>query len=90
MKNLAPPPNGRLLVKRDGSSITKVIPKPVIIVDTRPRPAPKGTPSALHATWNRRRLKESLSGNILKSTRDNHIVLSRVQFVIYESEQSYR
>jgi len=35
MKNLAPPPSGRLLVKRDGSSITKLIPKPVIIVDTR-------------------------------------------------------
>ena len=35
MKNLAPPPSGRLLVKRDDHSITKVIPKPVIIVDTR-------------------------------------------------------
>ena len=27
MKNLAPPPRGRLLVKRDGHSITRVIPK---------------------------------------------------------------
>ena len=35
MENLAPPPSGRLLVKRDGSSITKLIPKPVIIVDSR-------------------------------------------------------
>lgn len=35
MKNFAPPPTGRLLVKRHGGSITKLIPKPVIIVDTR-------------------------------------------------------
>jgi len=33
--NFAPPPSGRLLVKRHCSSITKLIPKPVIIVDTR-------------------------------------------------------
>ena len=35
MKHFALPPSGRLLVKRRGSSITKLIPKPVIIVDTR-------------------------------------------------------
>jgi ERCC4-type nuclease len=34
-ENLAPPPSGRLLVKRDGSSITRRIPKPVVVVDTR-------------------------------------------------------
>jgi len=33
--NLAPPPSGRLLVKRDGGSITRRIPKPVVIIDTR-------------------------------------------------------
>jgi ERCC4-type nuclease len=32
---LAPPPSGRLLVKRDGSSITRRIPKPVVVIDTR-------------------------------------------------------
>jgi len=29
------PPSGRLLVKRNGSSITRKIPKPVVIIDTR-------------------------------------------------------
>jgi len=33
--NLAPPPSGRLIVKRDGRSITRRIPKPVVIIDTR-------------------------------------------------------
>lgn len=33
--NLAPPPSGRLIVKRDGRSITRRIPKPVVIMDTR-------------------------------------------------------
>ena len=33
--NLAPPPSGRLLVKRHGSSITRRIPKPVVVIDTR-------------------------------------------------------
>ena len=31
----AAPPNGRLIVKRGGHSITRQIPKPVILVDTR-------------------------------------------------------
>ena len=35
MDNIAPPPSGRLIVKRSGISYTSVIPKPVIIVDTR-------------------------------------------------------
>jgi hypothetical protein len=30
-----PPPSKRLIVKRDGSSITRRIPKPVVLVDTR-------------------------------------------------------
>ena len=30
-----PPPSRRLIVKRDGSSITRQIPKPVVLVDTR-------------------------------------------------------
>ncbi|HZW84204.1 MAG TPA: ERCC4 domain-containing protein [Candidatus Deferrimicrobium sp.] len=30
-----PPPSKRLIVKRDGSSITRQIPKPVVLVDTR-------------------------------------------------------
>lgn len=30
-----PPPSGRLLVKRGGHSITRQVPKPVVIVDTR-------------------------------------------------------
>ena len=34
-KNFAPPPSVRLIVKRHGSSITRRIPKPVVIVDTR-------------------------------------------------------
>jgi ERCC4-type nuclease len=34
-ENLAPPPSGRLLVKRRGSSITRCIPKPVVVIDTR-------------------------------------------------------
>ncbi len=29
------PPAGRLLVKRDGHSITRSIPKPTVLVDTR-------------------------------------------------------
>jgi hypothetical protein len=33
--DLAPPPTGRLLVKREGHSITRQIPKPVVLVDTR-------------------------------------------------------
>ena len=32
-----PPPAGRLIVKRDGHSITRRIPKPVVLVDTRER-----------------------------------------------------
>src|SRR4051812_46380464 len=32
---VVPPPSGRLLVKRSGHSITRRIPKPVVIVDTR-------------------------------------------------------
>jgi len=31
----APPPTGRLIVKRGGHSITRKIPKPIVIVDTR-------------------------------------------------------
>ena len=31
----ASPPSGRLLVKRDGHSITRQIPKPTILIDTR-------------------------------------------------------
>jgi hypothetical protein len=31
----APPPTGRLIVKRDGHSITRQIPKPIVLVDTR-------------------------------------------------------
>ena len=31
----APPPTGRLIVKRGGHSITRQIPKPIILVDTR-------------------------------------------------------
>ena len=34
-ENLAPAPSGRLLVKRRGSSITRRIPKPVVVIDTR-------------------------------------------------------
>ncbi len=30
-----PPPSKRLIVKRDGSSITRRIPKPVVLIDTR-------------------------------------------------------
>lgn len=33
--NPAPPTTSRLLVKRDGSSITRSIPKPIVIIDTR-------------------------------------------------------
>lgn len=33
--NSVPPPSGRLIVKRDGKSITRRIPKPVVLVDTR-------------------------------------------------------
>jgi ERCC4-type nuclease len=33
--NALPPPEGRLLVKREGHSITGQIPKPVVIIDTR-------------------------------------------------------
>ena len=35
IEDLAPPPSGRLLVKRQGRSITRRIPKPVVVVDTR-------------------------------------------------------
>jgi hypothetical protein len=35
IENLVPAPRGRLLVKRDGSSITRQIPKPIVVVDTR-------------------------------------------------------
>ena len=31
----APPPTGRLIVKRDGHSITRQIPKPIVLIDTR-------------------------------------------------------
>jgi len=33
--NPAPPPSGRLIVKRNGHSITRQIPRPVVLVDTR-------------------------------------------------------
>ena len=33
--NSVPPPPGRLIVKRKGHSITRLIPKPVVLVDTR-------------------------------------------------------
>lgn len=33
--NCVPPPPGRLLVKRNGHSITRQIPKPVVLIDTR-------------------------------------------------------
>lgn len=33
--NAVPPTSSRLLVKRGGSSITRAIPKPVVLVDTR-------------------------------------------------------
>lgn len=35
LKSFAPPPSGRLLVKRCGHSITRQIPKPVVLIDTR-------------------------------------------------------
>ncbi len=35
VENFAPPPSGRLLVKRAGRSITRQIPKPIVLVDTR-------------------------------------------------------
>jgi ERCC4-type nuclease len=35
--NPAAPPSGRLLVKRDGHSITRQIPKPIVLIDTRER-----------------------------------------------------
>ena len=35
--NPAPPPSRRLIVKRGGHSITRQIPKPVVLVDTRER-----------------------------------------------------
>jgi len=31
----AAPPTGRLIVKRNGHSITRQIPKPVVLIDTR-------------------------------------------------------
>jgi len=31
----AAPPTGRLIVKRDGHSVTRQIPKPIVLVDTR-------------------------------------------------------
>ncbi len=31
----APPPSGRLIVKRNGHSITRQVPKPIVLVDTR-------------------------------------------------------
>ncbi|HPM09149.1 MAG TPA: ERCC4 domain-containing protein [Paludibacter sp.] len=34
---LAPPPTGRLIVKRNGHSITRQIPKPIVLIDTRER-----------------------------------------------------
>jgi ERCC4-type nuclease len=37
IENLAPAPSGRLLFKRRGSSITRRIPKPVVVIDTRER-----------------------------------------------------
>lgn len=33
--HFAPPPSGRLLVKRGGKSITRSIPKPTVVIDTR-------------------------------------------------------
>jgi ERCC4-type nuclease len=33
--NFAPAPNTRLLVKRNGKSITKKVPKPIVIIDSR-------------------------------------------------------
>jgi len=33
--NSVPPPTGRLIVKRNGRSITRRVPKPVVLVDTR-------------------------------------------------------
>ena len=33
----ADPPTGRLIVKRDGHSITRQIPKPIVLIDTRER-----------------------------------------------------
>jgi len=35
--NAVAPPSGRLIVKRDGHSITRQIPKPIVLVDTRER-----------------------------------------------------
>ena len=35
LKRFAQPPSGRLIVKRGGHSITRQIPKPVVLVDTR-------------------------------------------------------
>ncbi len=35
IENFVPSPAGRLLVKRDGRSITRLIPKPTVIIDTR-------------------------------------------------------
>jgi ERCC4-type nuclease len=35
--NPVAPPSGRLIVKRDGHSITRQIPKPVVLIDTRER-----------------------------------------------------
>lgn len=35
--NPAAPPSGRLIVKRNGHSITRQIPKPVVLIDTRER-----------------------------------------------------
>ena len=35
--NPVAPPSGRLIVKRDGHSITRQIPKPIVLVDTRER-----------------------------------------------------
>ena len=45
---IATPTSSRLLVKRDGHSITKQIPKPVVLIDTRER-----TPFEFgdHANW---------------------------------------
>jgi len=35
LKRFVLPPSGRLIVKRNGHSITKQIPKPIVLVDTR-------------------------------------------------------
>lgn len=35
LPNIVPPSSGRLVVKRNGHSITRQIPKPIVIVDTR-------------------------------------------------------